>query len=168
VARLTKEQWQDVRAKREAGASFPALGKEFGISHQAIQKRAKIDGWGDGSDVAGAIRRKAAEKVAGIVASDPVKKAAAIDDEAGKLAEVVNRHRQEWKIVTTLRAEALLNRKVNPGESFTKLKIAKITAELTQIQQAGERRAWGLDENIDVSKMSDQQLQDIVSGKAPK
>jgi hypothetical protein len=168
MPRLTREQWVEVRAKREAGASFPALAKEYGISHQAIQKRAKAAGWSDGSDVAHEIRRKAAARVAGVIESDPVKKAAAIESEAGRLAEVVDRHRQEWKIVTTLRAEALINRRDKPQLAFTKLKIAKITAELTQIQQTGERKAWGLDENVDVSKMTDQQLLDIINGKKPR
>lgn len=168
MPKLSSDRWQEIRAKREAGASFPALGKAFGISYQAIQKRAKREGWGDGSDVASVIRRKAAEKVAGVVASDPIKKAAAIDDEAEKLAEIVNRHRSEWRFVTTLRAEALVDRLVDVGKAFNKAKLAKITAEMTAIQQAGERKAWGLDENVDVSKMTDQQLQDLINGKKPK
>lgn len=38
------------------------------MSHQAIQKRAKDEGWGDGKEVGDAVRRKVAEKVAGVVA----------------------------------------------------------------------------------------------------
>jgi len=46
MPRLTATQWREARALREAGgASFPALAKRFGCSHQAIQKRAKAEKW---------------------------------------------------------------------------------------------------------------------------
>jgi hypothetical protein len=141
----------------------------FKISHQAIQKRAKKENWGDGSDVEEVIRRKTAEKVAGLVASDnPVKKAAAIDEEADKRAKVAKRHREEWPQVAALRQEAVLIRKTDPDGAFVKAKLAKIIAETTKIQQEGERKAWGLDVVIDPSalrKMSDQQLEDMANGK---
>jgi hypothetical protein len=43
---MTAEQWETIRAEREAGSSFPELGARFGLSHQAIQKRAKADAYG--------------------------------------------------------------------------------------------------------------------------
>ena len=68
-----------------------------------------------------------------------------------------------------LRNEALQNRKVDPKKSLELLKIAKMTADTILIQQNGERKAWGLDElNLDVSKMTDEQLQDIINGKMPR
>ncbi|MBL8408353.1 MAG: hypothetical protein JNJ81_11190 [Candidatus Accumulibacter sp.] len=146
MARLTLDQWSSVRAKREAGASFPALAKDFGVSHQAIQKRAKAEGWGDGSDVEDVIRRKVAEKVAGLVATEnPAKKAEALDAEAEKRAAVVTRHRREWEQVVGLRQEALQVRQSDPSAAFGRARLAKITAEMTKIQQDGERKAWGLD-----------------------
>jgi hypothetical protein len=72
--KITAEQWIECRAKREAGWSFPQLSKQYGISHQAIQKRAKAEKWGTGSNVDEVIRRKAAEKVAGIVAKESPEK----------------------------------------------------------------------------------------------
>jgi hypothetical protein len=45
MPRLDASQWESVRAEREAGASFPELAARFGVSHQAIQKRAKAEGW---------------------------------------------------------------------------------------------------------------------------
>lgn len=45
MARLTPDQWETIRAEREAGASFPEIAKRFYVSHQAIQRRAKKEGW---------------------------------------------------------------------------------------------------------------------------
>ena len=96
------------------------------------------------------VRRKVAERVAGVVASgNPNKKAAAIDAAADETAAVVCRHRQEWVQVAKLRQEALERRVRDPKESFERAKLAKlakITAEMTALQQAGERKAWGLDD----------------------
>jgi len=145
MARLTVEKWVEIRAKREAGASFPALAKEYDVSHQAIIKHAKAEGWGDGSDVEEVIRRKVAEKVAGVVAAEnKEKKAEAIDAEAEKRAAVVSRHRKEWEQVVMLRQEAVSARGTF-GPAFEKARLAKVTAEMTKIQQEGERKAWGLD-----------------------
>lgn len=83
-------------------------------------------------------------------------------------AEVLARHRNEWRQVATLRQEALRDRQANPGQSFERAKLAKITAEMTSIQQAGERKAWGLDDIQipDLSKKSDAELRAILEGKS--
>ena len=146
MPRLTADQWETIRAEREAGESFPVLASRHGVSHQAIQKRAKAEGWGDGQDVGEVVRRKVAERVAGVVAgANPQKVAAAIDAAADETAAIVKRHRQEWVQVAGLRQEALAARAANQVEAFGRAKLAKITAEMTAIQQAGERKAWGLD-----------------------
>lgn len=139
MPRLSADQWETIRAEREAGASFPELADKYGVSHQAIQKRAKAEGWGDGADVAGAIRRKVAEKVAGVVAAcNQKKKAEAIDAAAERGAEVVRRHQAEW--------EDHRARFGSVPADFEDGKLAKISAEMLRIRQEGERRAWGLDE----------------------
>ncbi|MCI1193534.1 hypothetical protein MOJ79_17015 [Calidifontimicrobium sp. SYSU G02091] len=139
MPRLTADQWAQIRAEREAGASFPELAARFGVSHQAIQKRAKTEGWGDGVDVAQTIRRKVAEKIAGVVAAcNPKKKAEAIDAAADRAAAVVSRHQQDW--------EAHRARFGAVPEHFEDGKLAKITAEMLRIRHDGERRAWGLDD----------------------
>jgi hypothetical protein len=139
MPRLSRDQWETIRAEREAGASFPELAAKWGVSHQAIQKRAKAEGWGDGQDVAQAIRRKIAEKVAGVVAScNPKKRAEAIDAAADRSAEVVRRHQTEW--------EDHRARFGSVPADFDDGKLAKISAEMLKIRQEGERRAWGLDE----------------------
>ena len=148
MPRLSKETWETIRAERETGVSFPELAAKHGVSYQAIQKRAKKAGWANGENIQEVVRRKAAEKIAGFVVScNPEKKAQAIDAAAEKVAAVVDRHRQEWVQVATLRQEALRDRETNLPGAFNRAKLAKITAEMTAIQQAGERKAWGLDKN---------------------
>lgn len=139
MPRLSADQWAAIRAEREAGASFPELAEKYGVSHQAIQKRAKAEGWGDGTDVADTIRRKVAEKVAGVVAAcKHKKKAEAIDAAAERGAEVVRRHQAEW--------EDHRARFGSVPADFEDGKLAKISAEMLRIRHEGERRAWGLDE----------------------
>jgi hypothetical protein len=139
MPRLSKETWSDIRAEREAGASFPELAAKYGVSHQAIQKRAKAEGWSDGTDVAEVIRRKVAEKVARVVAgSNPQKRSESIDAAAEKSASVVRMHQAEW--------EDHRARFGSVPEDFESGKLAKISAEMLRIRQDGERKAWGLDE----------------------
>lgn len=170
MGRLTADQWSTIRAEREAsGTSFRELAAKHKVSDAAIVKRSKSEGWGDGSDVDGVINRKVSEKVSGVVSTDdPKKKAAAIDAEAEKRAAIVQRHRQEWVQVGALRQEALQVRQHDPDLAFNRAKLAKITAEMTKIQQDGERKAWGLDVIIDpdsIRKMSDEQLEALAAGK---
>ncbi len=153
MARLTVDQWETVRAEREAGASFPELAARHGVSHQAIQKRAKKESWGDGSDLEGAIQRKVSEKVAGVVAGcNPKKRNEAADAEAERRAEVLRRHREEpnaarERIYAGLHAHKAAFDKEGKALAFDDLKAAKIAAEALQIVQAMERKAWGLDES---------------------
>lgn len=91
---------------------------------------------------------------------------AAREDSEDLRAEVIARHRKEWQQVVGLRQEALKDREKDPDTSFNRAKLAKITAEMTKIQQDGERKAWGMDDlgDFDVSKLSDEQLEKIVRG----
>lgn len=78
-------------------------------------------------------------------------------------AEVLARHRNEWKQVVQLRQESIAVRKTDPDSAFNKARLAKIMAEITKIQQDGERRAWGLDDSgFDPSKLSDKELDDVI------
>jgi hypothetical protein len=42
---LTPEQWVEARRLRAEGASFDALGKQFGVAHSTIAHRARKEGW---------------------------------------------------------------------------------------------------------------------------
>ena len=148
MPRLSKEVWAEIRAEREAGASFPELAARWGVSHQAIQKRAKAEGWGDGTNVAEVIRRKVAEKVAGY---NPQKKTAAIDAAAERAAEVVRRHQEETnaardRLYSGLKAHKAAATKEEKALAFEDLKAAKIAAEALAIIQRLERINWGLED----------------------
>lgn len=153
MPRLTADTWETVRAERESGASFPDLAARYGVSHQAIQKHAKADGWEDGADVADAIRRKVAEKVAGVVATaNPKKRAEAISAAADRSAEVVKRHQEETNAVRErlyagMRAHKAAVTKEDKQLAFEDLKAAKISSECLLNIHRAERQAWSLDEN---------------------
>jgi len=141
MPRLTSDTWGTVRAERETGATISALAEKFGVSRKAIQKRIESEGWGDGLDVGQTVRRKVAEKVAGLVAPcDPKKKAEAITAEAEKGAAIIVRHRRDW--------EEHHNRFTVHGvaNDFDLGKSAKICAEMLAIRQKAERAAHGLDD----------------------
>jgi hypothetical protein len=90
--------------------------------------------------------------------------------------EVTVRHRKEWGIIGALRNEAFTYRdkknypdRYDLGVYSSLLKACKLAAEITAIQQTGERRAWGMDMMIDpitLRQMSDAQLEAIASGKS--
>lgn len=161
MAKLTAEQWASVRAEREAGESFGALAARYKIDKAAIVRRAKREGWGDGSDLAETIRRKVTEKVTGVVTVDPVKKAAAIDAVVERMAAVVERHRRE------LEEHAALFLVDEIKQTFEIGKSAKISVEMLAIRQKAERVAWGLDDPgpKDMSKLSDTELEAMVHGR---
>ena len=54
-SRLTPEQWAEARRLRAAGATFAAIGKEFGVSASTIVNRARSEVW---PSPAGATRGK--------------------------------------------------------------------------------------------------------------
>ena len=145
MARLTADQWETIRAEREAGKSFPELAKKHGVSHQAIQKRAKNEGWGDGADIGVTVRRKVAEKVAGLVAGcNPKKKAEALENAAKKGFDIIQRHQKDWDEHHRLFTVAGVATEFETGKS------AKICAEMLAIRQKAERAAYGLEETPSV------------------
>lgn len=140
--RVSAEQWEAIRAERERGVSFGQLSAKHGVSKAAIVKRAGIEGWSDGTDYIDAVRRRATERAIGVTpVTDRREKAAAIDAAADEAAEVIRRHRADW-------AE---HRRLFPLDAikadFDLGKSAKISAELTAIRQAGERKSYGLDKD---------------------
>ncbi len=137
MPRLTADQWADVRAEREAGASFGDLSEKFGVDKAAVFRRAKKEGWSDGSDVAEVIRRKVNEKVNAIAPHDPARKAASIDAAANRGADVVRRQQADW--------DAHRAHFGAVPENFDAGKLAKISAEMLAIRHKSERVVWGLD-----------------------
>ena len=130
--------WETIRAEYEVGATQSDLSRRHGVSRKAIQNHIDAEGWTQ--DVEPALRRKVAEKVAGVVAGcDPKKKAEAIDVEAAKRADVVQRHRDEWE-----EHKQIVDKAVG-ARDFDAAKLAKITAETLKIRQEAERKAWSID-----------------------
>ena len=80
------------------------------------------------------------------------------------------RQRQEWVNIAVLRNEALSSRNTDPVRCSERLRQIKVAAEITAIQQAGERKAWGLDIPFgmaDLASLSDETLEAIAKGRLP-
>ena len=188
MPRLTADQWESVRAKREVGATFRELGAEFNISHQAIMKRSQREGWGDGSSLRAQIARKVDEKIAKVDSGNLKKRAEAIDAEAARRAAVIDKHRDEWEAARQMARAAKADHESvedripadieDPLErqqvllamkraAFENLKAAKIHTETVKIVQEGERKAWGLDLIVDVTQLTDEQLAALAAGRMP-
>ncbi len=152
MPRLTRDQWETIRAEREAGASISELAAKYGVDKAAISRRAKAEDWSDGTDVAEVIRRKVNEKVNGISTGvDPKKRAEAISAAAERGAEVVRRHQEETnaardRLYSGLKAHKAAVTKEDKALAFEDLKAAKIAAEALAIIQRLERINWGLEE----------------------
>ena len=151
MPKLSRDDWEKIRAEREAGLSFGLLASRYGIDKAAIVRRAKAEGWGDGTDVAELVRRKAMEQVTGTAITDPEKKAAAIDAAAELAADVIRRHQAEaeqvrelfWRGLEASRAAETLDEK---RLAFETLKAAKISSETLANLQRMERISYGLDD----------------------
>lgn len=152
MPRLSAEQWATVRAEYEAGASQASLAERHHVSRKAIQKRIEAEDWTQ--DLEPAIRRKVAEKVAGVAAKvaggDPVKTAAAIDAEAERRAEVERRHRAEPGVIRErLQAAIAEARGATSADQLRRAialaRLAKLAAETLAITHSIERKAWKLE-----------------------
>lgn len=157
-ARLTPEKWAQIRAERAAGATFAELASRHGVNKSTITNAAIRGKWDDGQDVGAEIRRRVSEKVSKIVSVDPVKKSAAIDAEADRVADIVTKHRGEWTEHRTLFPTAEIKKVFDIGKS------AKISAEMITLRQRGERIAWGLEDSLpkDLSKLSDAEIDQLL------
>lgn len=161
MARLALEQWQEIRAKREIeGRNLQELAKEYGVSHQAISKRAKKEGWDDGSNHEEAIRRRVAKKVARLNAtSSPTKLNEAIEAEAQRRAELIERHRAEWESLRNLELRAIADK--DDKDRIDKARALKLLVDQMVARQNQERKLWGVDVELsidEVKAMTDEEL----------
>jgi len=151
MPKLSRDEWEQIRAEREAGLSFGRLASRYGIDKAAIVRRAKAEGWGDGADAAELVRRKAMAQVTGTAITDPEKRAAAIDTAAELAANVIRRHQEEaeqvrellWRGLEAHQAAETLDEK---RLAFETLKAAKISSETALNLQRMERISHGLDD----------------------
>ncbi len=172
MRRLSDETWAQIRAEREAGLSFGLLAARYGIDKAAIVRRAKREGWGDGADVAGEVRRKAFAKFAGVTGTDPEKSAEAIDAVAEAAADVIRRHQQEaeqvrellWRGLEEHRAAETLDDK---RLAFETLKAAKISSETLTNLQRMERISYGLDNETGKTEIVIERSYGLMDGLPP-
>jgi hypothetical protein len=171
ATKLTDMDWVQVRIERETrGTSFPALAKQWGISHQRIQSKAREQGWSDGTDGNNKANILARERAAGIAAaSDPAREATISKAADDKVAILVN-HRKDWAQHREIydlgeMAAGLIPgeedvdiddpdkldlsdnvslQRLNLGMSMLKLKCAKVAADVLKLRQDGERRAYNI------------------------
>lgn len=150
MPRLNPDHWTRVRAQYETGADVSALARAHGVSRKAIQKRAATEAWTQ--DVEPVIRRKVAEKVAGVVAgATPKENASALDAEAGRRAAVKRRHQDEpdqirERLYAGLRAHKAAKDREDKALAFDDLKAAKISSECLLNIHKAERQAYGLED----------------------
>lgn len=186
MARQTKEEWQAIRTVWEYDTDEPSLveaaaraatkhGFSVNVTRQMLSFKSKAEEWERKGTMVGIVQaahRKAdaMEPFQGDEPPDLKRIEAARVESEDKRAKVLARHRAEWEQVVKLRQEALAVRKENPDEAFNRSRLAKITAEITMIQQGGERKAWALDENlvniVDIRSKTDDELRAIALGRS--
>ena len=179
-AKLSVEQWKAIRGRREVGETFRELGREYKIAYQSIQKRANREGWGDGSDLAGAVKQKVNELVVGLgvkgVNETPEIKAKAVADEANKIYNIKLRHRTQCQRLSDEidKSKDVKNLKIDDPIKKARIiaenvKIAKLTADALKVLHEIESRAWDMPEKeLDFSKMTRDQIRDVAAGKMPR
>ena len=188
-ARLDPALWAEIRRRWEhdvdspsfADAARRAAGAHGFVapSKSATHTRAHRDGWQRRGSMTGVVAGAHARADA-IVDADGAKKGAvqsAVDAQQSReegealRAAIIARHRKEWGVVRELSGEAMELRATDPVAAFDRAKLGKITAETIALAQIGERRAWGLDEQVnvgDLSWMSDAELEALARGKLPR
>lgn len=148
------KDWQSIQAEYECGASYVSLSKKYGLSRQAIMKRAKKEKWTQ--DAEEQINRSARAKLGGYDhQNEPTAKAAAIEAEADRRAGIIAGHRTLFEHCRALYFEALELRqeRVVDGKAiggrdiaFNAMKLTKISTEAARNIMLAERIAYGIAE----------------------
>jgi hypothetical protein len=136
----------------DPSVSKAQVATHFGVSKGVVDRYSLEEGWKKAENTAAmtAEAHRLADRVSTAIeplvlhptpeAMADVQRTVTRDEGAERRAQIVDRHRDEWKVVRGLSAEAL------KGRDFERAKLAKITAETIKLLQDGERRAWGLDQ----------------------
>lgn len=155
----TEDRYAAARALYEGtpGMTLKKAAEEAGLGKSNVERRANTEGWKknfkDGQMTAAA---QAAADMFKSRMDDFGPEATAEQREVATQeliekvsidlrGEMLDRHRREWAAPRAMSAEAVRLRDVDAEKSFTRAKLAKITAETLKIVQDGERKAWGLD-----------------------
>ncbi len=142
---LSKEVWEAARRKWEATPemTFSDVARELGVTRQAVRVQSRNNEW---RKVAASeeLARLAVNKADAISAAreDPLseEEEKLKTDAVDKRAEVLARHRREWD-----GARKRIYMAVKSGDD-KEAKLGKLIAEALAVVQAGERKAWQLDE----------------------
>ncbi len=135
--------WEAIEREYRAGQlSVLEIGRQHGVSHTAINKRAKQNGWK--RDLSEQVRREARARLVSEVSvevSTQVSAAIArqaVDDAATRVVMVTREHRQDIKAARTV-AKALVEELAEVSEKRVEIE-EDIEAE-TKKDKTGERRA---------------------------
>lgn len=151
--RLTSDEWAEARQlwEMDAGATDTSVAAKFGVTRQAVAQTREKQKWQKVGALATVNQR--AQLAADAKTCVEQYPGDAIDAAVDIRADLLGKHRAEW-------AE---HRRLFPlsriSESFESGKSAKISAEMVRIRQDGERKAYGISDEI--------QQQDSGASKAP-
>lgn len=154
--RMSAEKWAEIRATWEADPrdGYTWVINEMGltVSHVAILKRARNEGWAKKADLKTIVERAQAKADLKVTqrAAKVTEAATKVTEEVTKVtdsqsvdlrADVLDKHRSEWG---DHRESFLLEDMLGEG-GLGVARVAKTAAEAIKIRQEGERKAWGLD-----------------------
>lgn len=139
MARASKEQWEQARAKWEADPkeTFDSIGKTLGVTRAAVHKRAGIEGWERNQSLAEISRLahlkadKVDSKVDGVTRAKAA--TAAVDDRV----EVLGKQRADWA-----RHREVFGTDADADDKAAR--HAKTVAEMLLLRHKGEREAHGI------------------------
>lgn len=132
------------RALYEAGRqTVKQVAAEIGTSSRTVERWAAADGWKRAKITPELTER--AHRVASTLAEASEKSLdQVIEDEAvAQRAELITRHRTEWRLIGGLINESMKNRDIE------RAKLTEVLARSTKLKQDGERRAYGIDSGPD-------------------
>nr|CRH05462.1 Conserved protein of unknown function [Candidatus Magnetococcus massalia] len=136
--------WPAIRHAYETGSSIADIQLKYGAALTTIKTRIRRENWQQNPKEA--IHNATEAKLAGMKAGDdPKTVATAIDAEAKRKAIVIQKQRRAWNKQEKIMNEALTSKDYEIG------RVAKITAEALRIRQEGERRAWGINDNQEIT-----------------
>lgn len=147
--------WERIEAEYRAGQlSVREIARQHGVTHTAINKRAKAEGWEQ--DLAGKVRQQASAKLVSDAVSSEVSKANAkqiVEAAAARVVEIVRQHRGDIRddIARVARLSGKLETLIDGVSDLKSLEtaqgimesIARTRSKLIPL----ERQAFGLANN---------------------
>ncbi|WP_406855205.1 hypothetical protein ABEG18_22090 [Alsobacter sp. KACC 23698] len=169
MARLTAEEWEEIKTRFCVGMSARQLEKQYNVTRQGILQRAEREGWQrtpNGEIQIAVVAKLATTSVTdrspvagGNTPTSEVTRELVVNQEAERRASMIRQHRAQWEEVTTLRNDALaLARKSREGSAEASVRLPdaiaayKKMAEATAAHQRGERVSWGIDFSLAIPK----------------